>query len=122
METLKYFSFIYQYHMRLTYCQGVSSFITARKRSLRRLCFYTCLSVLLFTVGGVPGQAPPWAGTPPKQVHLPWAGTPRWAGSPPGRYTPLPCWEIRATNGRYAFYWNALLFTSSATLVFTNKF
>ena len=28
--------------------------ITARKRSLRRLCFYTCLSVILFT-GGVPG-------------------------------------------------------------------
>ena len=24
---------------------------TARKRSLRRLCFYTCLSVILFTVG-----------------------------------------------------------------------
>ena len=26
--------------------------ITARKRSLRRLCFYTCLSVILFTRGG----------------------------------------------------------------------
>ena len=26
---------------------------TARKRSLRRLCFYTCLSVILFTGGGV---------------------------------------------------------------------
>ena len=31
-------------------------FITARKRSLRRLCFYTCLSVILFTGGeGSPG-------------------------------------------------------------------
>ena len=27
--------------------------ITARKRSLRRLCFYTCLSVILFTWGVV---------------------------------------------------------------------
>ena len=29
--------------------------ITARKRSLRRLCFYTCLSVILFTGGGWSG-------------------------------------------------------------------
>ena len=27
--------------------------ITARKRSLQRLCFYTCLSFILFTGGGV---------------------------------------------------------------------
>ena len=27
-------------------------FITVRKRSLRRLCFYICLSVILFTGGG----------------------------------------------------------------------
>ena len=38
---------------------GTYRFITARKRSLRRLCFYTCLSVILFTggvsaAGGVP--------------------------------------------------------------------
>ena len=48
------------------------------------------LSVILFTVGGVPGQVPP----------------------SPGRYTPgsSACWEIRATSGRYASYWNALLF------------
>ena len=43
-------------------------FITARKRSLRRLCFYTCLSVILFTGWGAcsvhagihtPGRPPP---------------------------------------------------------------
>ena len=28
------------------------SLVTARKRSLRRLCFYTCLSFILFTGGG----------------------------------------------------------------------
>ena len=70
---------------------------TARKRSLRRLCFYTCLSVHR---GGVPGQVsprqvhpwvgthPPWAGALPWQVHSPGRYTP-WAGTPPmGRYTP----------------------------------
>ena len=52
--------------------------ITARKRSLRRLCFHRCLSVHR----GVPGQVPPSRYTsrqvppPPGQVH------------PPGRYTP----------------------------------
>ena len=84
-----------------------------------------------------PGRyTPPGAGTPPPgQVHpllgryTPWAGTPS-----PGRYTPLgrytpgqvhpwagtpyrqvhpprssACWDIRATSGRYASYWNALL-------------
>ena len=49
---------------------GFNIFI-ARKRSLRGLCFYTCLSVILFTVGST------WAGTPPGQVH-PLAGTPPW--------------------------------------------
>ena len=92
---------------------------------LRRLCFYTCLSVILFTgVGGVPGQVappagtppsryapqqvPPWAGTPPRQVHPPDRYTPRQvhppAGTPPrsryippGRYTPPPTPRQTAT-------------------------
>ena len=90
-------------------------FITARKRSLRRLCFYTCLSFILFT-GGVPDQVPPrsrhpprpdtpsGADTPPDQVHhSPWdqvhppgPGAPPQDQVPPGarytlqtRYTPL---------------------------------
>ena len=81
---------------------------TARKRSFRRLCFYTCLSVILFTGGStwagatlsrytpdryIPlGRFTPQAGThpgrysplgryPPGQVHP-------QAGTPPGRYTP----------------------------------
>ena len=87
---------------------------TARKRSLWRLYFYTCLSVILFTGGwGVlvplhggihpragtppsrytpilagtpPGQVHPPAGTPPSQAGTPpgQAGTP-WAGTPPGQ-------------------------------------
>ena len=61
----------------------------------------------------------PWdqAGTPQtrqvppgtRQVHpLDRAGTPLWdqAGTPPPSSI---CWEIRATSGRYASYWNAFL-------------
>ena len=59
----------------------------------RRLCFYTCLSVILYTGGGVPGQVPqrsrytPWAGTTPSRYTAPGryplsAGTPP-AGTPP---------------------------------------
>ena len=62
-----------------------NSFVTTRKQSLQRLCFYTCLSVILFTGGDVclsacwdthpPGQTPPLdrhprADTPPAQCML----------------------------------------------------
>ena len=82
---------------------------TARKQSLRRLSFYTCLSFCpqgweeylgRYPRAGIPrGQVhPPWAGTPLGQVHplgrYPWAGTPPWQVHPRGRYTPL---------GRYAW-------------------
>ena len=67
------------------------SIITARKRSLQRLCFYTCLSVILFT-----GE---WGCLPLCMMGC----TPPPTGS-------SACWEIRATNGRYASYWNAYLF------------
>ena len=49
---------------------GLDPLITACKRSVRRLCFYGCVSV--HRVGST------WAGTPPRQVH------------PPGWYTPSP--------------------------------
>ena len=72
---------------------------------MRRLCFYTCPSVILFTGAGVPGQVhppsgtryTPWAGTPPRagtspgQIHSPGRDTP-WAGTlspPPGQVHPL---------------------------------
>ena len=78
-----------------------SVIFAARKRSLRRLCFYTCLSV------GVPGQVPPprpgtpsgtrytfWDQVPPRTRYTPQTRyplgryTPR-AGTPPlGRYPP----------------------------------
>ena len=60
-----------------------------------------------------PGRYTPWqvhplAGTLPRQVH-----PPHQAGTPPGQVQPptsSACWEIRATSGRYASYWNAFLF------------
>ena len=84
--------------------------VTTRKRSLGQGNIFTpvCHSVYR---GGVPGYPLPRAGTPP---------TPPPAGTPPGRYTsgrytPPPgssaCWEIRATSGWYASYWNAFLFS-----------
>ena len=100
------------------------SFITARKRSLRRLCFYTCLSVILFTgeeyLGQVPLAGPPPAGTPPGR-YTPGRNTPRTGKPPPpDRYParqvhpqtgtpPAMHAGIRSTSGRYASYWNAFL-------------
>ena len=67
------------------------------------------------------GRYTPRAGTPPKQVqpHPPSGYTPSpRAGTsppqPPGQVHPprsSACWEIRATSGRYASYWNAFLFS-----------
>ena len=65
--------------------------ITTRKRSLQMLCFYTCLSVILFRRGEYLGRYPlgrytPWVGTSPGQVY-PQAGTPP-AGTPPTQCMP----------------------------------
>ena len=57
---------------------------TTRQQSLQRLYFYTCLSVILFTMGST------WAGTPRDQVHRPGTRYPTPLDQvPPGnRYTP----------------------------------
>ena len=62
------------------------------------------LSVILFTVGEYLGRYPP---PPGRYTPLPQAGTPPGQVHPPGSSA---CWEIRATSGRYASYWNAFLF------------
>ena len=77
--------------------------ITARKRSLRRLCFYTCLSVILFTRGSASVHAGIHTPSPQEQTHR--EQTP-WEQTPPLRSA---CWEIRSTSGRYASYLNAYL-------------
>ena len=68
---------------------------------LQRLCFYTYLSVILFTRGSTLAGTPwtrytPWAGTPPRTRYIPtrpgaplgWVHPPR-PGTPPGRYIHL---------------------------------
>ena len=105
--------------------------ITTRKRSLRRLCFYMCLSFCPQGGVSVPVQAGMHTPSLTRGRHPPGtrgrhplpgpeAGTPAGpeAGSPPPtRGRPIPprssaCWEICATSGRYASYWNAVLFIS----------
>ena len=109
--------------------------ITARKRSLRRLCFHKCLSV---HSGGVcsiacwdtpPGtRGRPFLGrhlprqTPPPSGRRPPRQTPRGRHYPPHRHplgqrppgqTPPSCTVhagIRSTSGWYASHWNAFLF------------
>ena len=66
--------------------------VTAHKRSLRRLCFYTCLSVILFTGGTCPGTLGRYI--------------------PRGRYTP------RSMSRRHASYWNAFLLSSALDYTF----
>ena len=94
---------------------------TARKRSLRRLCFYRgrvlgqvppmgrytpgrYIPLGRYTPGQVhplppPSRYPPWAGTPLLGRYTPRAGSPlgRYtpqAGTPPGKYPPnSACWD-----------------------------
>ena len=61
----------------------VLPFITARKRSLRRLCFYTCLSVHR-------GRGSNWTGTPPETGTPPRLGTPLRPGTPLDQVPPRP--------------------------------
>ena len=96
-------------------------FVTARKRSLGQSNIFSSVCQE-FCPGGWglpqcilgyhpplgPGRHPPRTGhAPPWQADLP---TPDQAGTPlgPGR-TPRH-YEIRSMSGRYASYWNAILF------------
>ena len=111
------------------FCSNI--IFTARKRSLGRLCLYTCLSVILST-GGVCLSAC-WDTPPPEETHPPRTrhpdqtpprsrhhpdeapppkSRPSRPGTPPGADPPSlrsACWEIRSTSGQYASYWNAIL-------------
>ena len=66
------------------------------------------VSVIMFTGGCIPActeEDPPRAEPPPEKTRK----TPprKKPGSPPPSSS--ACWEIRATSGLYAFYWNAYL-------------
>ena len=95
--------------------------ITARKRSLWRLCFYTCLSVhrgeylgryspgrytpqagtLLWA--GTPWQVPPLAGILPGRYTLPGQYTP-WAGPPPWQVHPQEQCILGDTGNKQAVH------------------
>ena len=67
---------------------------TARKRSLRRLCFYRCLSVHGGGMENPPGWRTPWMeippdGEPPLDGGTPPDGEPPRMENPPGWRTPL---------------------------------
>ena len=56
-----------------------------------------------------PTEQPPLQSRHPPEQTPPRADTHPWEQTPPKANTPLcsACWEIRATSGRYASYWNA---------------
>ena len=102
-----------------SFCSYTAWIFTARKQSLRRLCFHRCLSVHR---GEYLGRYPPGQVHPPWQVHPP-------AGTPLGRYTPwqvhpsLPAERIRLEcilveqvleNGFVTCIWGRALLSYSA--------
>ena len=69
---------------------SASYIFTACKRSLRRLCFYTCLSVILYMGGGVCLSACWDSRLPPPEQTYPWEQTsPQEQTPPPGADSPL---------------------------------
>ena len=84
---------------------------------LRRLCFYTCLPVILFTGGGsasvhvgIQPPVPPLGADTPGTRHPLGPGTLPRTRHPSGtRHHPLPADGYCC--GRYASYWNAFLFS-----------
>ena len=63
-----------------------------------------------------PKSRPPGSRHPPGSIH-PRKAVPPGADTPQSRHSPKQtpprhraCWEIRSTRGRYASYWNAILF------------
>ena len=96
--------FLHRNEVLLSFCHpSFSEIITARKRSLRRLCFYTDLSVIIFTGrvsapvhAGIPSSGPE-ADIPPEQTRSE-SRTPK---QPPPSRLPLhsACW---ATSNKRA--------------------
>ena len=93
---------------------------TARKRRLRRLCVYTCLSVILFTGGGgsMCGRGHVWQGGwvgvhgrggMHGGGHAWWGACMAGGGGAQGGGMRGRYYEIRSMSGRYASYWNAFL-------------
>ena len=88
----------------------IQRIITARKRSLRRLCFHRCLS-------GHSGHRHPPPADNPRQA-TPQADTPLGRHPSPGQTPPCPVHAgIRSTSGWYASHWNAFFFDIETSCV-----
>ena len=86
--------------------QTVSPPPPPRKGSLRRLCFNTCLSVILLTGRGSASRGSLHPGGPHRQGGISIHG----GLHPGGSVSRGVYYGIRSTSGRYASYWNAFLF------------
>ena len=86
-----------------TWIWGQLHIFTARKRSLGQGNIFSSVCQEFCSRGARKylGRYPPFEQVPPSGRY-----TPLWAGTPPGSSA---CWEIWATSGRYASYWNAFL-------------
>ena len=106
--------------------KNVTPLITARKRSLRRLCFLRCLSPHRRVSATSPSS---WEDTSMGRTPRPSAC---WDTHTPAQcmlgYIPLlpsACWDahppilcsagIRSTSGRYASHWNTFLFSNGVS-------
>ena len=84
-----------------------STTVTARKRSLQRLCFAPVCQSFCSQGAEVSTSVHSGIANPhPRSRHPP-------EQTPHKEQTPLhsACWEIPPTSGRYASYWNAYLFS-----------
>ena len=113
------------------YVKGVSRktdavIVTARNEVGARLCFLQ-VCVILFTRGGEyltrytplgPGTPPPGTRYTPRARYTPLHQVP----TPPGPGTPPRAREIRSTRGRYASYWNAILFSLNFWSIYARTF
>ena len=84
-----------------------------RPQRSRGKVMFLHVSVILFTGGGPEAGTPSlWEQTTPLQAAPPGAETPQQTPTPREQTPPQRsvCWKIRAISGRYASYWNAILF------------
>ena len=116
-------------------CEGYVCTLVCQSICSQRGCLFLCMLGYTPPEQTLPlEQTAPWEHTPPGSRHPPIADTPitdtphsrhprgpdiHQSRHPPGTDTPgadtppcITCWEIWATSGRYASYWNAYLFIS----------
>ena len=110
------------FYSSVCYCRFLC-FITARKRSLGQGNIFSSVCQEFCSQEGGSASVHAWIPPPPRSRHprtrhtsgadtpLGAATHPLRADTPQSRH-PLrsACWEIRSTSGRYASYWNAILY------------